>query len=964
MKLLVFRYPLRLYYHDAWKLLDAHYYEPPTTNQGTGLNINSENTDPSHERQNHDISSAEWFNAAWYLKQYPDIAESGMDPAYHYLHYGITEGRRTSTQVDENFFPGLDEQLSLLNTCSWFDADWYLQKNADIANAGIDPATHYLQHGIAEGRAPSAIFLKDEPATPVDYRLTLIEESEWFDADWYLQQYPDVVAAGFNAAEHYLHFGAAEGRQPGPLFDEGYYLSQLTETLDQPSGFLHYLIEGEKSGLKPVRDWNNVPWWWQLLLPTSPNINLPTLQLLKHQRLPVVVIPVFNAADALAECLTSLKQYPQGIARVIVIDDASTDVAISNIMNNYREDPFFSWYRNDQNLGFSGTVNRGFNLALDADVILLNSDTKVTRGFAHRLRITAYSDARIATVTPLSNNAGVFSVPSPGANTVPAQFGLDRFALAVTQAAVSAPIPVPTGHGFCMYIRREALNETGLFDAEAFPRGYGEENDFCLRSTALGWQHVIDPRTYIYHLGSASFSSQKATLIAAGQVILEQRYPEYPRLVSECFSSEQIQKLRQQIATLTRMPLRNAQQVKPRVLYVISSLMGGTPQTNQDLMHALAKEYECFIFHCDSKMLSLRHFSNGVYTNIAEHGLSSPIEALPHSSDEYDQVIASWLIEWSIDVVHIRHIAWHSIGLTSVVKALGIWLVNSFHDFYTLCPSVKLLDNNLQYCAARCTQGFGACTHELWPKNAFTNLKHDQIYQWQALFAQALLDCDAFITTNHSTKELILKRYPELAQKPFEVISHGRDFNHFESLASQPEAGEKLRLLCPGNIGEAKGLRLIQQLALRRQDIEIHILGIITYDLPLPDNVIVHGTYIREQFYNRVAQIKPHCGAVLSIWPETWCHTLTEMWAAGIPVIGTNIGAVGERIAQNNAGWLLHDCTIDALQGAISKLFLPAEWESKFEAVKNWQVYEGQIQTCHKMANSYSRLYKSLISTR
>lgn len=909
------------------------------------------------------LQTSEWFNAHWYLQQYPDIAASGMDPAYHYLHYGITEGRKSSPHIDEHFFPSLDELLSLLNTCSWFDADWYLQKNTDIANAGIDPATHYLQHGIAEGRAPSAIFFKDEPDPPADYRLALLEESEWFDSNWYLEQYPDVGAAGFNAAEHYLHFGAAEGRQPGPLFDEGYYLSQLTEALDQPSGFLHYLTEGEKSGLKPVRDWNNVPWWWQLLLPSSPQINLSTLQLLKRQPLPVVVIPVFNAADALAACLASLKQYPQGIARVIVIDDASTDAAISDLMNSYQQDPFFSWYRNDENLGFSGTVNRGFNLALDADVILLNSDTKVTRGFAHRLRIAAYSDDRVATVTPLSNNAGVFSVPSPGANTVPAQFGLDRFALAITQAAVSAPIPAPTGHGFCMYIRREALNETGLFDAEAFPRGYGEENDFCLRASALGWQHLIDTRTYIYHLGSASFSSQKAPLLAAGQAILEQRYPHYPKMVSEFFSSDPIQKLRQQMDTLARMPLRNAQHVKPRVLYVISTLMGGTPQTNQDLMHALANDHECFVFHCDSKMLSLRHFINGVYTNIAEHQLSTPIEALPHSSDEYDQVIASWLMEWSIDVVHIRHIAWHSLGLTSVVKALGIGLINSFHDFYTLCPSVKLLDNNLQYCAARCTQGFGTCTHELWPEDAFTSLKHDQIYQWQELFARALLDCDAFITTNHSAKALILKRYPELAQKPFEVISHGRDFNHFENLASQPEAGEKLRLLCPGNVGEAKGLRLIQQLALCRQDIEIHILGIITYDLPLPDNVIVHGTYIREQFSNRVAQIKPHCGAVLSIWPETWCHTLTEMWAAGIPVIGIDIGAVGERIRQSNGGWLVHDSTVEALEKVIVNVTQPNEWQSKFQAVKRWQEHEGKRQTCRKMAKSYAHLYKLIIGS-
>ena len=899
---------------------------------------------------------SEWFDACWYLQEYPDIAASGMDPVYHYLRHGITEGRRPGPHVNEQFLPCFEDQLLLLRSSNWFDASWYLQQNTDITQEGTDPAVHYLQYGMAEGQSPNANFLKYQPASPVDYRLALLKESEWFDADWYLQQYPDIDSAGLNAADHYLNFGAAEGRQPGPLFDEGYYLSQLNEPLNQPSGFLHYLVEGKLTGLKPVRDWANVPWWWQLTLPIAPQLNLPSLRLLKSQPLPVVVIPVFNAVDSLSDCLASLKQYHQGIAKVIIIDDGSTDNAISDLLDLYQRDPFFECYRNEQNLGFGRTVNRGFNLAPEADIILLDSGTKVTRGFAQRLRMTAYSSAKVATVTPLSNNAGCFSVPSPSTNQVPAQFGLARFALAIAQAAVSAPIPVPTGHGFCMFIRRAALNEAGLFDVEARARGYGEEDDFCRRLAALGWQHLIDPRTYILHQGSPSSTTDKPTLVAAENSILTQHNPDYP--VSETFDNDSIKRLRQQIATLASMPLRNAQQIKPRVLYVLSTLMGGTPQTNQDLMQALANDYECFVFHCDSEKLRLRHFMNGVYTNIAEHKLSQSIQALPHTSDEYDQVIAAWLIEWSIDLVHVRHLAWHSLGLLSVIKELGISLINSFHDFYTLCPSVKLLDNKQQYCAAQCTQGPGTCAHELWSNDAFSSLKHDQIHEWQRLFAQTLQTCDGFVTTNHSAKQLFLKLYPGLAKKPFEVIAHGRDFSCLEELAIRPEVGEKLRILCPGNISEAKGLGLIHQIALRRQDIEIHILGIITYDLPLPSNVIIHGPYIREQFFSRVAQIKPHCGAVLSIWPETWCHTLTEMWAAGIPVIGIDIGAVGERIRQSDAGWLLQDNTTASLERIIDAVAHPIEWAKKIQAVKNWQAHEGKTQTCHEMANAYKRLYK------
>ena len=41
-----------------------------------------------------------------------------------------------------------------------------------------------------------------------------------------------------------------------------------------------------------------------------------------------------------------------------------------------------------------------------------------------------------------------------------------------------------------MYIRRDCLDAVGPFDEAAFGRGYGEENDFCLRASHLGWRHV------------------------------------------------------------------------------------------------------------------------------------------------------------------------------------------------------------------------------------------------------------------------------------------------------------------------------------------------------------------------------------------------------------------------------------------------------------------------------------------
>src|SRR3546814_1590842 len=113
-------------------------------------------------------------------------------------------------------------------------------------------------------------------------------------------------------------------------------------------------------------------------------------------------------------------------------------------------------------------------------------------------------------------------------------------------------------------------------------------------------------------------------------------------------------------------------------------------------------------------------------------------------------------------------------------------------------------------------------------------------------------------------------------------------------------AGEPLRILVPGNIGVHKGSGLIAQI--KQLDtsgqLQFHLLG--TGDSDLKDCVVDNGAYERTQFAELAGAIKPHIAVVLSIVPETWCHTLTESWATGIPVFGIDRGAVGDRIRERS----------------------------------------------------------------
>ena len=144
--------------------------------------------------------------------------------------------------------------------------------------------------------------------------------SDMFDAQWYLTRNPDVAAAGVDAALHYLNHGAAEGRLPGPLFDEAYYLSQLNEPLNYASALLHYLAEGKEKGLLPYRTWTSAPWWWQLpaLAPVAVSTTILLQGLAKHKNL-IVIIPIYNAVPELKRCLQALALHKQGVDKVILL---------------------------------------------------------------------------------------------------------------------------------------------------------------------------------------------------------------------------------------------------------------------------------------------------------------------------------------------------------------------------------------------------------------------------------------------------------------------------------------------------------------------------------------------------------------------------------------------------------------------------------------------------------------------
>ena len=252
-----------------------------------------------------------------------------------------------------------------------------------------------------------------------------------------------------------------------------------------------------------------------------------------------IIVPVYGAPALVERCLESVLAHTTGRARLIVIDDASPDAAIAPLLARHASRANVSVLRNERNRGFTATANRGIAEAGRADVVLLNADTEVGPNWLTGLRRAAASAADVATVTAVSDNAGAFSVPElERENTMPARWTFEDTARALWFGAGHAYPALPTGNGFCMYIRRAVIDAVGVLDEAAFPQGYGEENDFCQRASARGMRHLIAGNVYVHHARSASFGHERrAQLGAAGMQVLRERWPNYERDVAATLCS-------------------------------------------------------------------------------------------------------------------------------------------------------------------------------------------------------------------------------------------------------------------------------------------------------------------------------------------------------------------------------------------------------------------------------------------
>lgn len=261
------------------------------------------------------------------------------------------------------------------------------------------------------------------------------------------------------------------------------------------------------------------------------------------------VVPIYKDVDVTRRCIESvLNNRSESLANLIIIDDASPDDDVVHYCDELAQQGKVTLLRNEKNLGFVASVNLGMNLNSDNDVVLLNSDTEVSGNWLERLKVAAYAEDKIATVTPFSNNATICSYPLfLQSNELPAGWSLAAVDDLFAKTNKGQYCQIPTAVGFCMYIRRDSIDNIGLFDEKSFGRGYGEENDFSMRAKEIGWKNILCADVFVYHQGGVSFGSEAAAQMSNAEEVMAQKHPSYGKEITNFIVNDSLRQYRDRI---------------------------------------------------------------------------------------------------------------------------------------------------------------------------------------------------------------------------------------------------------------------------------------------------------------------------------------------------------------------------------------------------------------------------------
>ncbi len=674
-----------------------------------------------------------------------------------------------------------------------------------------------------------------------------------------------------------------------------------------------------------------------------------------------IIVPVYNAFEETKKCIESViintKDVPY---RLIIFNDASTDSRIKNEFSKYHNGRNIFYYENKGNLGFIKTVNRAFSLSKINDVVILNSDTIVTKHWLSEMKNSVENSDKVATCMPISNEATIYSIQRYTKINLLDNFSIDEVGDVLYKDGLRLNLEIPVGVGFCLYITRDSLNEIGFFD-EIFGKGYGEENDFCMKASKKGYKHVLCDSAFVYHKGHVSMKEAgilkkgKDDTLLHNEKLLNEKHPDYLNTIHKF--------LDQNTPVLSEIGNNLLLNIIPRskkqkILYVLhnyndKNVSGGTELHVKDLCDNFSNDKIVYILYPNNGDLFLIENYNGVVNNYA-FSIGKYFNYPKVFDIDYRKTINYIFDLFKFDIVHVHHTMNLGFDIFSISKERKIPIIYTIHDYYSLSPAPNLTDLSGNFLGIPMDiDRWNDILRKEFEYNAFG------IDLWQKNCYKAISLSDCIVVPSGSVKTILLDFYPKL--KNIKIIEHGIDASLRIQNNQSVEVIKNIAFL--GHIHyPTKGKKIISDSIplLLKDGYSIYIFGSdksqLDMDEDIKERIHIQGKFNKSEIVDMLVENHIDIVCLLSTWPETYSYTLTESLLAGIPVIVSNFGALKERVEKLKVGYVLKQYDSKSLVNLIDRL-------SKDN--KQYMVYKNNIQNLKflsipEMIREYEDVYNDL----
>jgi glycosyltransferase involved in cell wall biosynthesis len=250
-----------------------------------------------------------------------------------------------------------------------------------------------------------------------------------------------------------------------------------------------------------------------------------------------------------------------------------------------------------------------------------------------------------------------------------------------------------------------------------------------------------------------------------------------------------------------------------------------------------------------------------------------------------------------------HHFLNHDPSVFQVIRDLGIPYDAHAHDYAWFCPRIALVGRNDHYCGEPGQAACEACVAELG------SYLHEDIAvsPLRDRSREFLSGARRVVAPSHDAADRMGRHFPGLSVT---VIPH-EDDDAVVDPPPIPHVDGTVRVCVAGAIGLHKGFHVLLDCALdaskRGLDLTFVVAGTTIDDQRLMDTgrVFVTGPYKPSEAVALIRAQRAALALLPSIWPETWCLGLTELWRAGLRVAAFDIGAPAERIRRTGRGLLL-----------------------------------------------------------